>query len=154
MEQHKIAVVTGGAGFIGSHMVDLLLKEGFQVRVLDNLVGGRLDNLAHHRGNQHLSVEIRDIVEVQPNDSLFHQADYVFHFAGIGDIVPSIERPRDYMRTNVQGTVAALEGARYRGGEVRLRGLVVVLRHLHRIADHGERPDFAGVSLRPEQVPG
>jgi UDP-glucose 4-epimerase len=111
------AVVTGGAGFIGSHMVDLLLKEGFQVRVLDNLVGGRLDNLAHHRGNQNLKVEVRDVVDVQPGDALFHQVDYVFHFAGIGDIVPSIERPRDYMRTNVQGTVAALEGARHGGAK-------------------------------------
>ena len=115
--QNKISVVTGGAGFIGSHMVDLLLKEGYHVRVLDNLVGGRLDNLAHHRGNQNLKVEVRDVVDVQPGDALFHGAEYVFHFAGIGDIVPSIERPRDYMRTNVQGTVAALEGARHAGAK-------------------------------------
>ncbi len=113
MNKQPIAVVTGGAGFIGSHMVDLLLAEGFEVRVLDNLVGGRLDNLAHHRGNTNLQVEVRDVVDVEPDDSLFRGADYVFHFAGIGDIVPSIERPRDYMRTNIQGTVAALEAARY-----------------------------------------
>ena len=47
----KIAVVTGGAGFIGSHMVDLLLKKNFQVNVLDNLSGGRLENLKHHFKN-------------------------------------------------------------------------------------------------------
>ena len=46
-----IAVVTGGAGFIGSHMVDLLLDRGYRVRVIDNLVGGREANLAHHAGN-------------------------------------------------------------------------------------------------------
>ena len=68
-QKQPIAVVTGGAGFIGSHMVDLLLKEGYQVRVLDNLVGGRLDNLAHHRGNQNLKVEVRDVVDVQPGDA-------------------------------------------------------------------------------------
>lgn len=44
----SIAVVTGGAGFIGSHMVDLLLERGFKVRVVDSLVGGRESNLAHH----------------------------------------------------------------------------------------------------------
>ena len=45
----KIAVVTGGAGFIGSHLVDLLLKKNFIVRVIDNLVGGRIDNIKQHK---------------------------------------------------------------------------------------------------------
>ena len=48
MKNKKIAVVTGGAGFIGSHMVDLLLKKNFHVNVIDNLSGGRLENLKHH----------------------------------------------------------------------------------------------------------
>lgn len=113
--KNRIAVVTGGAGFIGSHLVDLLLAEDYQVRVLDNLVGGRLENLAQHKGNPKLCVEVRDVVDVPHNGKLFAGADYVFHFAGIGDIVPSIEKPRDYMRCNVQGTVAALEGARSAG---------------------------------------
>ena len=47
----RIAVVTGGAGFIGSHMVDLLLARGYRVRVIDSLVGGREANLAHHGGD-------------------------------------------------------------------------------------------------------
>ena len=51
MSARKIAVVTGGAGFIGSHMVDRLLDEGFRVHVIDNLVGGRLENLAHRQGD-------------------------------------------------------------------------------------------------------
>ena len=112
---NRTAVVTGGAGFIGSHMVDLLLERGMTVRVIDSLVGGRLDNLAHHQGNPALSVAVRDIRDVQPGDTLFAGADYVFHFAGIGDIVPSIERPVDYMSANVMGTVHALEAARAAG---------------------------------------
>jgi UDP-glucose 4-epimerase len=110
-----VAVVTGGAGFIGSHMVDLLLDRGFAVRVIDNLVGGRLDNLAHRGTDGSLSVDVRDIRDVMPGDPLFADADYVIHFAGIGDIVPSIERPIDYMSANVQGTVHALEAARAAG---------------------------------------
>jgi UDP-glucose 4-epimerase len=110
-----VAVVTGGAGFIGSHMVDVLLDRGYVVRVIDNLVGGRLDNLAHHHGDSRLSVDTRDVRHVPAGDALFADAQYVFHFAGIGDIVPSIERPTEYMSANVLGTVHALEGARAAG---------------------------------------
>ena len=108
----QIAVVTGGAGFIGGHMVDLLLDRGFTVRVIDNLVGGRLENLEHHEGNPRLDVHVEDLRNVQPGSPIFAGADYVFHFAGIGDIVPSIERPTEYMSANVMGTVHALEAAR------------------------------------------
>jgi UDP-glucose 4-epimerase len=108
----RIAVVTGGAGFIGGHMVDLLLERGFHVRVVDNLVGGRLENLAHHEGNPRLEVHVEDIRAIAPGSPIFAGAEYVFHFAGIGDIVPSIERPTEYMSANVQGTVHALEAAR------------------------------------------
>ena len=112
MTAREIAVVTGGAGFIGSHMCDLLVEQGFEVRVIDSLVGGREENLAQHRGNA-LTLEQRDIRSFSPADSLFKGAKYVFHFAGIGDIVPSIERPLEYMSTNVQGTVHMLECARH-----------------------------------------
>jgi UDP-glucose 4-epimerase len=112
MSVQPIAVVTGGAGFIGSHMVDLLLDRGFGVRVIDNLTGGREDNLAQHRGNASLVLERRDIRSCVPGDTLFDGAQYVFHFAGIGDIVPSIERPLEYMSVNVQGTAQVLECAR------------------------------------------
>lgn len=111
----QIAVVTGGAGFIGSHTVDLLLGEGFEVRVLDDLSGGRLDNLEHRRGEEALSVEVGDIRELEPDSPVFAGATYVFHFAGIGDIVPSIERPIDYLSVNAQGTVRVLEAARHAG---------------------------------------
>src|SRR5271155_3185899 len=107
-----LAVVTGGAGFIGSHMVDCFLEEGHRVHVIDNLVGGRLQNLEHLKGNPDLKVDTRDLREIKPGDSVFSDARHVVHFAGIGDIVPSIDRPTDYMSANVLGTVCALEGAR------------------------------------------
>ena len=93
MSDKTIAVVTGGAGFIGSHMVDLLLERGMAVRVVDNLVGGREQNLAHHKTDRNLVLDKRDIRQLQPGDALLKGAAYVFHFAGIGDIVPSVERP-------------------------------------------------------------
>lgn len=111
----KIAIVTGGCGFIGSHMVDLLLSKDFCVRVIDSLVGGRLQNLSHHKGNKNLAIEEMDIRDVKKDSPIFTNTDYVFHFAGIGDIVPSIEAPLEYMDTNVQGTVCVLEAARTAG---------------------------------------
>lgn len=110
-----LAVVTGGAGFVGSHMVDLLAAEGFRVHVIDNLTGGRISNLEHHRSNPEVVFEQKDIRTLDPADLLFSGAKYVFHFAGIGDIVPSIDRPIDYMHTNVLGTVHVLEAARTAG---------------------------------------
>ena len=112
-----IAVVTGGAGFIGSHMVDLLLAEGFEVRVIDNLSGGHERNLAHQSGNADLKLERVDICQLNSDTATFKGAKYVFHFAGIGDIVPSIEKPTYYMNTNVQGTVRVLEASRAAGIE-------------------------------------
>ena len=115
MAARPLAVVTGGAGFIGSHMVDLLLDRGFRVHVIDNLVGGRRANLAQHGNNADLMLDERDVRALYPGDALFSGATYVFHFAGIGDIVPSIERPAEYMSANVQGTVHVLEAARRAG---------------------------------------
>jgi len=113
MSVQKLAVVTGGAGFIGSHMVDLLLQEGHRVHVIDNLLGGRLENLAHHKGDSRLVVETKDIRDLGPVDPLFKRVEFVFHFAGIGDIIPSIDRPVDYLSTNVMGTIRVLEAARH-----------------------------------------
>lgn len=115
MTSRPISIVTGGAGFIGSHMVDLLLSEGHEVRVIDNLIGGHEENLAHLKGDAALSCHWEDINDLHPDSAIFENAKYVFHFAGIGDIVPSIEQPIDYMNTNVQGTVRVLECARNSG---------------------------------------
>ena len=120
MSKAKVAVVTGAAGFIGSHMVDLLLDRGFQVRGADNLSGGRIENLEHHKSDPDLILEERDIRNIHPEDALFQGAEYVFHFAGIGNIVPSIEHPVDYVSVNTMGTVHVLEAARH----ARVRKLV------------------------------
>lgn len=115
-----VALVTGGAGFIGSHMVDLLVERGFDVRVIDNLCGGREANLAHHAKNPGVSLDVADVRDLAPDAPVFRECRYLFHFAGIGDIVPSIEQPIEYMDVNVQGTVRVLEGARH----ARVRKLV------------------------------
>ena len=110
----KIALVTGGAGFIGSHMVDLLLKKNFRVRVIDDFSAGSLENLSKHKMNINLKVEKADIRNINQNNSIFKNINYVFHFAGNVDIVPSIEKPKQYMSANVMGTVNILESIRKR----------------------------------------
>ena len=109
------AVVTGGAGFIGSHMVDLLVDHGYSVVVIDNLVTGRAENLAQHRREPRVAFHEIDMCTLEADSPLFKGIDYVFHFGGIGDIVPSIERPLEYLRANVDGTLAVLEASRHAG---------------------------------------
>jgi UDP-glucose 4-epimerase len=108
-------VVTGGAGFIGSHLVDRLLADGHSVRVLDNFSTGRPENLAHLARDPRLSLERVDIASESRLESLLTGADWIFHLAALADIVPSMERPMDYHRANVAGTVAVLEAARRAG---------------------------------------
>ncbi len=105
------AVVTGGAGFIGSHMVDLLVKNNYEVIVIDNLVNGRLDNIAHHKGK--IEFVQADIGDYEVNlEGWFKDIDYVFHYAALADIVPSINNPLKYHKANVDGTIRVLEAAR------------------------------------------
>jgi UDP-glucose 4-epimerase len=115
MSTKPVAVVTGGAGFIGSHMADNLLARGYRVRAVDNFVSGRESNIAHLAGNADFSFERADVRDLKPDSKVFSGARQVIHFAGIGDIVPSIERPDEYMSANVQGTVRVLECARHAG---------------------------------------
>lgn len=108
----QIAVVTGAFGFIGSHLVDLLLDRGYAVRALDDFSSGRRSNLAHQATHPRLEIVKEDARNIKPGHFLFNDARFVFHAAGIGDIVPSIERPVDYLSVNVMGTVQVLEAAR------------------------------------------
>ena len=105
------AVVTGGAGFIGSHMVDLLISKGYQVTVIDNLANGRLDNIEHHKGKiEFINVDIGDYnINL---DEYFKDVDYVFHYAALADIVPSMNEPMKYHKANVDGTINVLQAAK------------------------------------------
>jgi UDP-glucose 4-epimerase len=109
------AVVTGGAGFIGSHLVERLLEDGLDVTVIDDFSTGRQDNLAHLAGRSQLVVAPVDLNKFDHVLPHFDGASWVFHMAALADIVPSIERPLTYHRANVDGTVAALEAARRSG---------------------------------------
>jgi UDP-glucose 4-epimerase len=105
-------VVTGGAGFIGSHLTDLLLQQGHVVIVIDSLLSGRMKNLTLAESNpkfRFVQADIRDSQALLPH---FEGVDWVFHLAGLADIVPSIEMPADYYSTNVTGTFNVLECAR------------------------------------------
>jgi len=102
------ALITGGAGFIGSHCADIFLTNGYEVVVVDNLVGGRLENIHHHNENDKFLFVNKDINKLRHDDPCLKNIDFIVHFAGIGDIVPSIENPYDYMHTNVLGTVNML----------------------------------------------
>lgn len=108
------ALVTGGAGFIGSHLVDRLLRDGHEVVVLDNLATGREENLAAVRTHPRLHFQVVDVAagDLLP---LFAHVDWVFHLAALADIVPSIERPLDYTHANITGTANVLEAARRAG---------------------------------------
>src|SRR5579864_7243217 len=106
------SLVTGGAGFIGSHLVDRLLADGHEVVVLDNFATGRRENLAQHRGNPRLAIEAPDVAVPGAVDDVMAGVKWVFHLAALADIVPSIRRPADYFRANVDGTLAVLEAAR------------------------------------------
>ncbi len=105
-------VVTGGAGFIGSHLVDALLEAGRTVRVIDNLASGHRRNLSQHDNNPQLEINELDIRDRAGVASAIADADRVFHLAALADIVPSMERPGDYVDVNVTGTFNVLQAAR------------------------------------------
>ena len=107
-----IALVTGGAGFIGSHAVENLIQKGYNVRVIDNLAGGRIENIKSFIDAGKCKFYEMDIRKLELESTLFQDIEFILHFAGIGDIVPSIQKPLDYMSVNVQGTVSVLEAAR------------------------------------------
>ncbi|MAY90871.1 MAG: NAD-dependent dehydratase [Rickettsiales bacterium] len=109
----KKLLITGGAGFIGSHMVDLLLEKNFKVLILDNLSTGHEKNISHLKKNPNLDVKFADCCNINNKDKFFKGIDGVFHFAGIGDIVPSLDEPSKYMKNNIEGTVNMLEVARF-----------------------------------------
>jgi len=108
-------LVTGGAGFIGSHLADLLIETGHKVVVIDNLSNGRLNNINHLLDNKNFKFHELDIINLDEIKPIFKNVDWVFHMAGMADIVPSIESPKKYYDCNVTGTFNVLEASREAG---------------------------------------
>jgi len=104
-------LVTGGAGFIGSNLVDKLVDLGHEVIVLDNLITGQLSNLKKVK-NKIKFVNIDLSSKKARLDKFFKKVDWVFHLAGLADIVPSIKNPSNYINSNVLGTLNVLEASR------------------------------------------
>lgn len=110
-------LVTGGAGFIGSHLCERLIEDGHEVLAIDNLSVGRIANLERLLRNDQFKFETADVsfrLSKKGHWLARHckDIDWVFHLAALADIVPSITNPLDYHRANVEGTVALLEAAR------------------------------------------
>lgn len=108
-------VVTGGAGFIGSHLVDRLMAEGRRVLVIDNLAVGRLDNLVQHRADPRFRFVQANVSDRAAMRELLAGADRVFHLAALADIVPSVQNPEAYYDANVNGSFAVAEAAKAAG---------------------------------------
>ena len=104
------SIVTGGAGFIGSHLVDALLDLGHDVIVLDNFSTGRPENLIHEE--KRIDLIECDIGLEEDWARSFSGVNWVFHLAALADIVPSIQDPGAYFRSNVDGTFNVLQAAR------------------------------------------
>ena len=105
------SIITGGAGFIGSNLTDHLVRIGHKVIILDNFVSGKKSNLSHHK-RKNVKIFKTDISKSKNLDRYFKGADYVFHLAGLAEIIPSIKNPKKYFVNNVLGTVNVLEAAK------------------------------------------
>jgi UDP-glucose 4-epimerase len=103
----KKAVVTGGAGFIGSHIVDALVARGDEVHVIDNYIGGKREDRFNAKVTYH-ELDVRDYDAIAP---IFAGADYVFHLAALPRVQYSIDEPLESFSVNVGGTIAALRAA-------------------------------------------
>jgi UDP-glucose 4-epimerase len=103
------SIITGGAGFIGSHLSEKLISLGHKVVVVDNFVVGKKKNIKIIKDK--IEIVNKDIRNYDSIKDLFKNVDYVFHLAALADIVPSIENPDDYFSTNVQGTYNVLKAS-------------------------------------------
>ena len=97
------AIVTGGCGFIGSHLAEKLINLGYKVIIIDNLSTGRIENISKFKNR--LKFFKLDIKNKDKIESLFKKIDIVFHCAALADIVPSIQKPKKYYDSNVTGSL-------------------------------------------------
>ena len=103
-------LVTGGAGFIGSHLVDELIRRSCAVRVLDNLVNGKLENLSHHLGHRNFEFMSGSVCDPLDVERAMKDIEVVFHLACLG-VRQSIAHPFENQRVNAEGTLLVLDAA-------------------------------------------
>lgn len=103
------AVVTGGAGFIGSHLVDRLVSEGYSITILDNMSCGRLENLERHRNNEDVQVLNVDLRDSERLEETFKGHDVVFHLAAHANLRRSLQDHKADLENNIVGTLNVLE---------------------------------------------
>ncbi len=109
------ALITGGAGFVGSHLAELLLRNQYQVTIIDNLSTGRLQNIEHLAANPNFSYAIEDIRNIHVIDRLVSECDIIFHLAAAVGVRNIIDRPINTIEVNIGGTETILKTAsRYR----------------------------------------
>ena len=108
----KKAVVTGGAGFVGSHITDQLIADGYEVAVIDNLSGGKRENV-NPKATLH-ELDVRDYGSILP---VFHGAEYVFHLAALPRVQYSIDYPEETNSVNIGGTLSVLRAAHASGAK-------------------------------------
>lgn len=104
-------LVTGGAGFIGSNLVDVLMGQGHEVTVLDNLSVGKVDNIAHHLESERFHFVNDSILNTTTLERLVRQADVIYHLAAVVGVKYVVEDPLSAIITNVRGTENVLEMA-------------------------------------------
>lgn len=108
-------LITGGMGFVGSHLAEALLEKGYQVTVVDNLSTGRFENIEHLLGHPQFHFAIDDITNEPVLDRLVSQCDLIFHMAAAVGVKLIVEHPVHTVETNVRGTEVVLKAAlRYR----------------------------------------
>ena len=105
------ALVTGGAGFIGSHLTERLLKDGHQVSIIDNLSTGRLENIETCRGHSNLELVVGDIRNAELIEPLVARCDIIFHLAAAVGVKLIAEDPVHTIETNIGGTEIVLNAA-------------------------------------------
>lgn len=104
-------LITGGAGFIGSHLTDRLVADGHQITILDNLATGRKENLAAHLGGTSVTFIEGSILDLPLLDGLIKETEYVFHLAAAVGVFNIVNHPLDSLMTNIRGTENVLESA-------------------------------------------
>ncbi len=110
--ENKRSLVTGAAGFLGSHLVDKLIKAGHDVIALDILPLEERQNLSQWKDSPRLTHSQRDITQLQENEDIFKEVDTVFHLAGKECATDSLNNPTEYFNINVIGTMKVLQACK------------------------------------------